>query len=169
MKIQFVTLLLFISISGLAQDVPEKPNYFRPTRNVIYFDVGRQALMSVQYERDIPLHRTSLFFAGHGGLGGILGSHDDTLSDGFPGHYTIFTGVMVLAGIRPVYLEAGLDPQVYFVEGTSFCNIDGNFGLRYQDFKRGNLFFRIGFSPILYTTHKNDFDVPFSFSLGEYF
>ncbi|MBL0052975.1 MAG: hypothetical protein IPP29_16425 [Bacteroidetes bacterium] len=72
-------------------------------------------------------------------------------------------------GLNNIYAEIGIDPQIYFVRKTTFINIDGNFGLRYQNFKKGNIFLHISYTPILYTTHHNDFYIPFCFGIGECF
>lgn len=152
---------------AFSQENKTNSDYVIETNNAWFVDAGRQALLSAHYERELQLNNTFIL-TGHFGLGGIPGNHD-TVYSGFDGHYTIFTGVAMLIGIRSLHLEIGLDPQIYYTKGTTFCNLDGNFGIRYQNFKRGKIFCQLSFTPILNSSHNNDFDIPFSFSIGECF
>ena len=158
-------LLLFANYFAAAQE--REKNFSLETNNAWFINAGRQALLSGHYEKELQLSKISVL-AGHAGLGGIPGNHD-TIYSGVRGYFTIFTGAALLVGAKSFYLEVGLDPQFYFSGGTSFCNLDGNFGIRYQPFRRGSLFCQLSYTPILYSTYNNDFDIPFSFSIGDCF
>ncbi len=154
---------LYIVFAGLSQSPAQAQSDSLPTRNIVYAQGGGQALSSLHYEFDF-LHSKYYFLGAQGGYGGFPGDHDPPHNN--PRHNIFFTGLNAMTGIKPIYIVAGIDPMFYLVGKTSFINIDGDFGLRFQRFAPFSLFFQITYTPIIYTNHNNDFDVPFAFALG---
>jgi hypothetical protein len=129
-------------------------------KNVIYFDIGKQMLFSISYER-VLLDRKYYSLTSQIGYGAITG--DNAPKE--PGHHNILTGIHNLFGNKGFYLQLGIAPTIYFYGNTTFININGDFGFRYQN-RHDNLFAQITFNPILFTTHNNTFDLPFGTGIG---
>ena len=134
------------------------------TKNVIYAVGGRQSVMGIYYERNKHVSK-HVFLAGHIGYSTIQG--DDAMPNPqFSRDNFLTTGITGLVGIRPIYFEIGIDPVIGFYDNTTFVNLDGNIGFRIQILKKSGHFFQVCYAPILYTTHHNNFNIPFGMAIG---
>lgn len=64
----------------------------------------------------------------------------------------IQSGVVLLAGINPIYLEIGVIPTAYFYRSMSFINLNGWFGLRFYPRKVDGFYLSVGYTPKIYTS-----------------
>ena len=129
-------------------------------KNTVYFNIGDQMIFSLRYDR-LLVAKKYYSFTSHVGYGFIPGDNDPPE----PRHRIIVGGVNNLIGYKNIYLLLGVEPALYFYGNTTFVNLNGNFGFRYQG-SYNRLFMQIAYNPILYTTHDNAFDLPVSTGIG---
>lgn len=150
-------ILFFISLNTQCQENTDV------TRNILYVGGGRQGLTYIKYER-------LLFFKDwtqtivNVGFGGIPGD----IERGVSRTNKIMPQIGQLFGYKAVFVEIGLEPSINFFGNTTYVDLNGVLGIRYQTRTKqlGGLFVQAGYNPKLYYSFKNDVDVPFYFSLG---
>jgi hypothetical protein len=130
-------------------------------KNTIYFDVGKQMMFSLSYERSL-INTKHYILASQVGYGFIPGDNEPKE----PWHRIIITGVHNLFGYKCFYLQLGITPAIYFNGNTTFINLNGDFGFRYQGENNNRLFVQLTYNPILFTTHNNIFNFPIGVGIG---
>ena len=69
--------------------------------------------------------------------------------------YGIHSGLICLAGWKPLFIEVAANPGTYFYKSTTFVNLNGWFGIRVMPKRMEGFFMSVGYTPILYKTFTN--------------
>jgi len=133
------------------------------TRNIIYLGGGRQGLTYIKYERLVYFKDWTQTIVNLG-FGGIPGDAEYGVSR----TNKIIPEIGQLFGYKTIFIELGIEPSINFYGKTTYVDLNGIIGLRFQSRKRQlqGLFFQAGYNPRLYNSYKSDIDVPFYFGLG---
>lgn len=143
--------------------LPLAAQEFDPARNILYVGAGRQAMTYLKYER-VLLHREHVQTNVNAGFATFPGEHDTPNEE--PPHRIVTMEVVQLIGMRDFYLELGIEPAVHFFGSTTYTDLNGIAGLRYQSGHRGGLFAQLGWNPRLFHTYTDDIHVPFYAGIG---
>ena len=138
-----LVFLLLLSMGSFAQ----KDTI--PLKHAGVMQIGGQTLVSLNYEYSILAHKHFLLNTNIG-IGLNKNSNDQDPDD--TAIFGIHSGVILLTGFYPFYLEIGINPTTYFYRSMSFVNLNSWFGLRFYTLKERKFFFSLGYSPRLYTT-----------------
>jgi len=148
-------------IFGFTKSFGQHIDTVKVIKNSVYFNFGDQMIFSLRYDRTL-ITKKHYSFTSNVGYGFIPGDNEPVEHR----HRIIVMGLHNLIGYKNFYLQFGLEPALYFNGNTTFININGSFGFRYQGGEDTRLFLQITYNPILFTTHNNIFDLPIGVGLG---
>lgn len=118
-------------------------------------------MYSISYERAL-VNTKYYIFSAQAGYGDIPGDNEPKE----PPYHILITGFHNLIGTKGFYLQVGLAPTVYFYNHSTFVNLDGDFGIRYQGSGNHKFFAQLTYNPILYTNRAIKFDLPIGVGMG---
>jgi hypothetical protein len=129
-------------------------------KNVIYGSFGRQGYVHVKYERSFLTndYRSTIANVGLG----LIPVEDET-------DVKIITPeIGQLIGFKNFFLELGVEPSINFISGTTYVDLNGIIGLRYQqyNYKSDGIMVQIGYNPRLINSTDGFINVPFYLGIG---
>jgi hypothetical protein len=73
-----------------------------------------------------------------------------------------------LIGFKNFFLELGVEPSINFISGTTYVDLNGIIGLRYQqyNYKSDGIMVQIGYNPRLINSTDDFINVPFYLGIG---
>jgi hypothetical protein len=154
MKKVLVILSVLIWSNSFCQS---KTQYYK---NVIYGSFGRQGYVHVKYERSFLTndYRSTIANVGFG-LIPVEGDTDVKI---------ITPEIGQLFGFKNFFLELGLEPSINFISGTTYVDLNGIIGLRYQQYNNESdgIMVQIGYNPRLINSTDGFINVPFYLGIG---
>jgi|GEM_PF-3508810 len=154
MKKLLVILSVFIWSNAVCQS---ETQYYK---NVIYGSFGRQGYVHVKYERSFLTndYRSTIANIGFG----IIPVEDEVDAK------IITPEIGQLIGFKNFFLELGVEPSINFISGTTYVDLNGIIGLRYQqyNYKSDGIMVQIGYNPRLINTTNGFINVPFYLGIG---
>lgn len=129
-------------------------------KNVIYGSFGRQGYVHVKYERSFLTNDYGSSIANIGfGLIPVEGDTDVKI---------ITPEIGQLIGFKNFFLELGVEPSINFIGGTTYVDLNGIIGLRYQqyNYKSDGIMVQIGYNPRLINSTDGFINIPFYLGIG---
>ena len=127
---------------------------------------GGQTITSLHYSYNV-INRPHFILSAHIGFG--LNENGDDYT-GESAIYGLHSGIYTLLGKSPLFIETGIYTTTYFQNSKKTLNINAWFGLRFDPYDDGKLYFSAGYTPTISNTKINNVEqinhIPFGFKIG---